>query len=306
MADQLRVRSRLKDLITAAQEQWGPLQTRRVLTALQVQKGIQAHPVTIKDYLDDKASRFWLDMLARMCWFFGCSIDSLLAVEREPGVLPPVVIGRTTIPQHFPPPGTGAIRLLNFIPGQIELHYPRVREDTTWHREAIIHMMHGGRASVERQTLETLLSVLSLDRVSQLLEVQYDLGAADPAATKLADAICILEPRPKWLATWEDTVRHWRELTGQIPAPGTVTTTDIAVVRFLEQRFATTLTGDSMAAGLGIRRGLLQSISGQTLHPEIGPDDLTSPLRQYLEDVAPVDWFAQATTEAEQDYQKQM
>ncbi|HEX6292983.1 MAG TPA: helix-turn-helix transcriptional regulator [Herpetosiphonaceae bacterium] len=306
MADQqLRVRSRLPALIQAAQDHWGPLPTRRVLTALQVQKGIGAHQTTIKDYLDDTGRKFWFDTLARICWFFGCSVDSVLAVEREPGVLPPVVIGRTTIPAQLPPAGTGAIRVLNFIPGQVELHYSRVRAQTTWYREAVLQLMEGGRASVERQTLETLLAVLDLDRVSQLVEVQCDLQAADPQATKLAEAIRIREPRPVWLERWEETVQHWRSLVEQIPAPGTVTATDIAVLRFLQQRFATTLTRDSLAVGLGIRRSLLHAIADRTIHPEIGPDDVPASLRHYLDEIAPADWLTHAAITVEQAYQHQ-
>ncbi|HEX6292073.1 MAG TPA: hypothetical protein VFZ66_22995 [Herpetosiphonaceae bacterium] len=100
-------------------------------------------------------------------------------------------------------------------------------------------------------------------------------------------------------------MQHWRELAGEIPAPGTVTATDIAGLRFLQQRFATTLTRDSLAAGVGIRRSLFHAISDGTIHPEIGPDEVPAPLRPYLDAVAPADWLTHAAVEVEQAYQHQ-
>ncbi|HEX6290936.1 MAG TPA: helix-turn-helix transcriptional regulator [Herpetosiphonaceae bacterium] len=302
----LRVRVRLPELIAAAQAQWGRVRTRRPVTPMQVRTGVQAHQATIEAYLDDSAAKVRFEMLARLCWFFGCPIDSLLGVEQDGRAPAPVVIGRATMPEQFPPAGSGAIRVLNFMPGEVALHVPGVRAATDWHREAVLQLAAGGQTGVGRQTLTTLLTVLGLARVSQLVEVQCDLDAADPSATKLADAIRIIEPRPTWLAHWEETVQQWRGLAEQTPAPGAVTPVDLAALRYLARQWQPTMLGrlDLLAAGLGIRRSFLRAILEQQVHPEISPNDLPPPVQRFLDDVAPIDWHAQAAADAEQAYQE--
>jgi DNA-binding Xre family transcriptional regulator len=294
------MRVRLPDLIAAAHDQWGRLPTGRRLTARQVRQTVQVHQATLETYLAGNAAKYRFEILGRLCWFFGCSIDLLLAVQRGDQPLPPVVLGRSAPPAAYPPAGSGAIRVLNFLPGEVALHLQRVRAATDWQREAVLQLAAGGRGAVEQLTLRTVLAVLDRERVSDLLDIQCDLTASDPQATDLGAAIRIVEPRPQWLTQWDATVRQWRVLAEQFPAPGAVTPVDIAAVRALGPQLVETYLErpDALAAGLGIRPGLLVAILQGTVRPEIGAEVLPEAVVRYLAAVAPRDWHAPAAAAA--------
>ncbi len=168
-----------------------------VVTAFQ---GPQVSQHTLEAYRDGTATRLQFDVLGRLCWFFGCTIDDLLAVRPRGSTqeLPPIEIARTEVPTHLPP--VGAIRVMSYIPAEVGMAYAHIIRATGWKQPNVFTMTRGGYRQVLRPTLETLLGVLGYDRVSQLLNVEIDVAAMDPEAPltsgSLTERIAVVEPRP--------------------------------------------------------------------------------------------------------------
>ncbi len=305
---QLTLSLQLDELIRTAQAQWGRLATRRLLTTMQVMQGLQVHQRTIEKYLADTATRLQLDVLARICWYFGVSIDMVLAVDAGRGAdRPPIALGRATAPLHLPP--VGGIRVVNFIPAEVELQTAEIEALTGWKQQSVDVLLSGGQRRVYRRTLETLLPVLGYTRVSQLLDVQCDLDAVDPEMKSLEESVLIFEPRPIWLeADWHALATQWRALTGAGPVPGSVTDTDIAVLRYvaaaLPEQFnhRRSRLANVIAAGLGVTRALvLEIVHGvKELRNEV--EQLPPAIRQLLDPVLDPDWRTTAACKIADQY----
>ena len=119
---------------------------RPPLTVIGAFQGPQVSQHTFEAYRDGRVTRLQCDVLGRLCWFFGCTIDDLLAVRprdrRED--LPPIAIVRTTVPTHLSPPG--AIRVIKYIPAEIAMAYAHMLRATDRQQPNVFAMTRGGSA----------------------------------------------------------------------------------------------------------------------------------------------------------------
>ncbi len=269
-----------------------------VVTAFQ---GPQVSQHTLEAYRDGTATRLQFDVLGRLCWFFGCTIDDLLAVRPRGSTqeLPPIEIARTEVPTHLPP--VGAIRVMSYIPAEVGMAYAHIIRATGWKQPNVFTMTRGGYRQVLRPTLETLLGVLGYDRVSQLLNVEIDVAAMDPEAPltsgSLTERIAVVEPRPGWLtAEWEQIVAEWRRLQGGPPRPGTLSSTDVAVLRYLDAEIRQQADGRpvalpvKLAQALGVTRTLMQEVVHGIVQPQVGPHDLSPAVRELVAPLVSPTW----------------
>ncbi len=271
------------------------------LTVVAAFQGPQVSQHTLEAYRDGTATRLQFDVLGRLCWFFGCMIDDLLAVCPRGSMeeLPPVEVVRTKVPQHLPP--AGAIRVINYIPAEVAMSYAHIIRVTDWKQPNVFTMTRSGYRQVLRPTLETLLDVLEYDRVSQLLNIQIDFDAIDPEAPlvsgSLAERIEVVEPRPGWLtADWEPVVAEWRRLQGGPPRPGTLSPTDVAVLRYLDAEIRRQAGNRPMALpvklaqALGITRTLMQEVVRGIVQPQVDSDDLSLAVRELVAPLVSPTW----------------
>lgn len=264
-------------------------------------QGPQVSQHTLEAYRDGTATRLQFDVLGRLCWFFGCTIDDLLAVRLRSSTeaLPPIEIARTEVPTQLPP--VGAIRVISYIPAEVGMAYAHIIRLTDWKQPNVFTMTRGGYRQVLRPTLETLLGVLGYDRVSQLLNVEIDFDAMDPEAPltsgSLAERIEVVEPRPGWLtADWEPIVAEWRRLQGGPPRPGTVSPTDVAALRYLDAEIRRQADGRpvalpvKLAQALGITRTLMQELVHGMVQPKSSPHDLSPAVRDLIAPLVSPTW----------------
>ncbi|MDP9315806.1 MAG: helix-turn-helix transcriptional regulator [Chloroflexota bacterium] len=271
------------------------------LTVIAAFQGPQVSQHTLEAYRDGTATRLQFDVLGRLCWFFGCMIDDLLAVRPRGSTqeLRPIEIVRTMVPSRLPP--VGAIRVINYIQAEVAMSYAHIIQVTDWKQPNVFAMTRGGYRQVLRPTLETLLGVLGYDRVSQLLNIQIDFDAMDPEAPlaggSLAERIEVVEPRPGWLtADWEQIVAEWRRLQGGPPRPGTLSSTDVAVLRYLDAEIRRQADGRpvalpvKLAQALGVTRTLMQEVVHGIVQPQVGSHDLSPAVRELVAPLVSPTW----------------
>lgn len=189
-----RIVVRVGEVLAEAQRSWSKTAARRPVSALYARKALDLGQAPWEAYLAGTPTYFQFDVLARMVWFFGCSIDDLLGVQTGPAPLPPPHLARSHAPEQGPP--VGSIRVLNYIPALVYRAMPYVVAQTGWKQPNVYDLAKGGRRRVARSTLETLLTVFKVERVSQLICIEADLDVHDARLGNLVDAVTVTEPQP--------------------------------------------------------------------------------------------------------------
>lgn len=299
--DARKIVVRFNTLLKLALETW-PGATFNGIT-----DGLEFGQNTMEWYRDGNVSNFQFDVLARICWYFGVSLDTLLPVlpaSAAASSLPPVSLGRQAPPSGRPP--IGHIRVLNFVPAEVRLRFSIIRQRTDWKQPNVSGLARGHQRRVYRKTLETLLGVLGYERVSQLLEVQVNEQSPlmKQTTVPLVDIVSYVEPRPTWFdVDWAEAVRSWRALgtTAKTLRPEQL---DIAAVRYLYQGLITQVEerdlriGRDLVVALGKSPQWLLLVRRGEIMPDVRAHDVPRKVQRYLDDIIDADWRSEARRSA--------
>jgi hypothetical protein len=112
----------------------------------------------------------------------------------------------------------------------------------------------------------------------------------------LAERIAVVEPRPGWLtADWEPIVAAWRRLQGA-PRPGTLSSTDMAVLRYLAAEIRRHTDGRpvalpvKLAQALGVTRTLMQDVVRGIVQPQGGASARSPAVRELVAPLVSPAW----------------